>query len=789
MSGDSDGVDEGTPRRTVSRGVAYQNDPVVIMGCPYDEGATDAVLSVEMPALHGALASFGETITVSEARSTPEARPLTTEERRVLIDQTCLALSELYVHRYLKLTKHAFDPVAALQQLRRRCQTERMAGYDFHLEVMRILKELRDIHTGYVMPRPFSEMLALLPFTLAAYRPGDPQHLDDPKGAAPENDAALERRVIVQGMLADFKHQHFVPGVEVLSWNGMPVQQAIMQIGQEEQGANIYAQFALGLRLMTVRWLGGSLPPSEYFVTIFYRDLAGEAREIRFPWRVITDFAKRGRIASIQALQDLQALQAEQHTEEGPSPEERKLQENVAKKRLASGEALKHLGSLKGKSEAHDEEDPSVDGRTLLETHARKRLFALPGRGPKSRDGVVGYAPVQISDLPPHAFDVSIVTVRHEGGEQRFGLLHIENFFTPRDPFVAAFLRILEQMPETGLVIDLRSNPGGKVKAAETILQTLTHREITPLPFQFLATTLVEELVLSRKIAANELKPWKDKVVPSIEVGNQYSRFSTLTDRDVANAIGQRYFGPVALITDAMTYSSGDIFSAGFQDHEIGPVIGVDPTTGGGGANLWEHRLSCNYDEENGRLDPLPGGAYSGPKLRYAVRRCTRVGERRGILVEEQGVECDALHLPTREDLLERDRHLMQFVARVLREREVTGYKIQLFVDDVPVDMGARDIEVQTASDTVVLRVEITVDPALGEVSHALLVDGVARGTLESHDGRARLETICSTAAPLTLGIRSDAGERASEAGMRTIARARRQMSFVAPDPEPAVGG
>ena len=63
---------------------------------------------------------------------------------------------------------------------------------------------------------------------------------------------------------------------------------------------------------------------------------------------------------------------------------------------------------------------------------------------------------------------------------------------------------------------------------------------------------------------------------------------STGTDRiDVArlppgctlcNLFGQRYYGPVALIIDALCYSTTDIFAAGFQDHEIGPVIGT--TTG-----------------------------------------------------------------------------------------------------------------------------------------------------------------------------------------------------------------
>ena len=45
------------------------------------------------------------------------------------------------------------------------------------------------------------------------------------------------------------------------------------------------------------------------------------------------------------------------------------------------------------------------------------------------------------------------------------------------------------------------------------------------------------------------------------------------------------------LITDALSYSATDMFAAGFQDHGIGPVIGVGGATGAGGANVWSHGL------------------------------------------------------------------------------------------------------------------------------------------------------------------------------------------------------
>ena len=78
----------------------------------------------------------------------------------------------------------------------------------------------------------------------------------------------------------------------------------------------------------------------------------------------------------------------------------------------------------------------------------------------------------------------------------------------------------------------------------------------------------------------------------ALQTGSPFSAGFPISDPKKCNEMGQRYFGPVVLITDALCYSTTDIFAAGFQDHEIGKVIGVHETTGAGGANVWEHSES-----------------------------------------------------------------------------------------------------------------------------------------------------------------------------------------------------
>lgn len=685
-----------------------EQNPMVLRGSPYDDDAKDREVSVSIPALSKSLGALGETFSIMEACSQPENRPLTTADRRKILDQAILILGELYVHRDLKRTRHAVDPVTALRQLRRRC--DELTGFGFHLEVMKIFKGLRDIHTAYIMPKPYSDMVAFLPFLLAAHTVKETA-VQEGKVRDAEDfgedtfDPDSERRVIVIGLLDKFTHPHFKPGVEILSWNGMPIHEAIRRIGEEEQGSNIYAQFELGLRLMTVRWFGGSLPPSEYFVTIVYRD-DEEIREIRFPWRVMLDDTSKGRVASVQAM-----------------------------------------WTLKKKFESNSSEDPSVEPRSLFETTVRDQLYSVPEEIEFEKK--VTKISAKIEGLPRGVFDVHYVKIDHGPHAFKFGLVKIENFVCGRKAFVEGFMKILNAVPQTGLVIDIRSNPGGLVSAAESILQLLSPRRITPLPFQFLATTLAEDIVRSEKTAARiKLDTWADKVTPAVNIGNQFSRNGSLTRWERANEIGQRYYGPIALITNAVTYSSGDIFAASFQDHEIGPVIGTDPSTGGGGANMWTHRDCVDMAMPDQLLEHLPGGARHGPKLHYAVRRCVRVGRNQGMAIEEEGVRRDRVYNLTRDDLLSGDVDLLRFAANVLQEQNKKQFKVEIKIDGLPVSLSESVIKVPAKDKTARVDIKIDLGESTSKIEHIISVAGKFQKAVDITDGRASFSLDLDTSKP-----------------------------------------
>jgi C-terminal processing protease CtpA/Prc len=77
----------------------------------------------------------------------------------------------------------------------------------------------------------------------------------------------------------------------------------------------------------------------------------------------------------------------------------------------------------------------------------------------------------------PSVFRARKVTVNKvQYGHLRIFTFHVND----PDAFVAEFVRLIEALPSTGLIVDVRGNGGGHISAAEFTLQTLT--PVTTLP-------------------------------------------------------------------------------------------------------------------------------------------------------------------------------------------------------------------------------------------------------------------------------------------------------------------
>jgi hypothetical protein len=567
-----------------------------------------------------------------------DAGTLTLEERRVIVDQALVLLEQNYVHLPLKTAMYAVNPVQCLRLLRQRLelQTQQTMPREwiFHAEMSEIFHSVRDLHTNYLLPEPFTGKIAFLPFLI--------EHYADQQGS----------HFMVTHVTEGFSASGFKPGAEITHWSGIPISDAVDLNAARFAGSNTAARRSRGVQSLTVRPLRIHLPPFEEWVTVSYIGEDGTKRELRENWRVVENLPAFVDADTVSAAVLFQGLDLE-------------ADETSRAKVLLFAP------------------------RVVAQEQAIKAAQPAPGL----RSG-------EVATTMPRVFKAQEV-------QTSFGPLgHIRIFtFEGDDPiaFVEEFVRLIGQLPEQGLIVDVRDNGGGDIRAAEFTLQVMTPRRITPEPVQFLNTPLNLRICHNHQKDAGltNLGAWVPSMEQAVEIGSVFSSAFPISPEDGANAIGQQYFGPVVLVINARCYSATDFFAAGFQDHQIGPVLGTDEKTGAGGANVWTHRTLTSLLQGDTATPymPLPKGA----SMRVAMRRSVRVGVQSGTPVEDLGVTPEVLHEMTRRDLLQNNADLFERAGQLLKG---LAPHVVSITDAAPVD-GALQLKVKTTN---INRVDVYLD-------------------------------------------------------------------------------
>jgi cytosine/adenosine deaminase-related metal-dependent hydrolase len=548
---------------------------------------------------------------------------LSLDQRREIVAQALVMLEDNYVHLPFKRARYAVDPLQRLRLLAHHLAQMTVESMppeiEFHNELSRLFADLRDLHTSYRLPRPFRGRTAWLPFMVEAFWEED------------------RRRYLVSHVVGQPGPESFRAGVELLYWNGTPIDREVTQLAERMAGSNPAARQARAVSALTLRPLTQGLPPDEEWVTLRYRDAAGQVHEWTQEWLV---FAPAN--SALSAPAEVQGA-----SREGPlgavaaalglDPYADELQ--VARRALYGGPVVRAEQAL------------------LLRDEAGFASLVWPV------ENVTG----GLETFLPSVFRASpIIVVGVDYGYVRIFTFNVADAVA----FVDEFVRLARRLPENGLIIDVRGNGGGLIHAAERLLQVLTPRRIEPQQAQFLNTplnlTLCRRHAPSQRFTGLDLSPWIPSLDRAVETGAAHSLGYPITSIADCNDLGQAYYGPVVLVVDALCYSATDMFAAGFQDHAIGPILGVDEQTGGGGANVWSHsllRALLPADEvSDSPYAPLPHGA----DLRLAVRRTLRVGPNEGLVLEDYGVRPDVVHRMTRADLLEHNVDLTRAAARLL---------------------------------------------------------------------------------------------------------------------------
>lgn len=535
---------------------------------------------------------------------------LSVDDRRAVVQTFITIIDGLYAHLPGKRARYGHDPVQRLRSLQQRLDA--IDEEEFHRSIAEIVTDLRDAHTRYIGPRSLQNQVAFLPVLIERYTENG-------------NDHYVVSKIFTENQSDKkyFASMGLARGVEITHWNGVPIDRAVERYARLETGGRPDARKARALETLTFRPLRYALLPDEDWIVVSFLTSDQRPNEVRLHWR----FAEEEDTPKV-AMTDGAAQLAY-----AGDP----LAETVRR-------IKKMLFATEKWYEADKGELPELE-KSIAANRDEGKWFTG-----KFQDSVAA----------------RVVTVPDLG---EFGLLRIWSFdLRNDDAFVDEVIELLDALPRTGLIIDLRGNPGGLIWAAERLLQLFTPNPVEPGRFAMLATDLSRSMAEARQ-NRGRLAAWRRSLNSAVVNGELYSRAVPLTPPERCNDIGQKYPGPVVGVVDANTYSAGDLFAAGLVDNRIGTLVSVDRATGAGGANVW---YSGNVMRALEGTGSVPISLPNGIDYTIAFRRAIRIGDFAGTGIEDVGIPGNLQRPLTKRDLIDDNADLLAFCGRLLATEPFT---------------------------------------------------------------------------------------------------------------------
>lgn len=542
--------------------------------------------------------------------------PLSAAERLIIVKASIGVLRDVHPHRDLHLALRGVDPVPLLLAHERKLSADIAANrtalespFDFHQRMITIFNMLDDLHTTYRAPPPLREALAVLPFSLRHYYTTDA-------------DGRQERRYVVTDVANDILigNPAFAVGVRIMSFNYVDIDAAVQRSGADGVGANSAARICRGSRRLTRRFLRRQVAPKREFATVGFLAPSGILRYVNLRWS-IAQFIEplRDPLGDVAASGSALYASAFERAASGIVPKLNKMSD--------------HLPTLRASAD-------STATRTELEVNPFVAQH-LAGEVVETKYGKLGI--IRMYDFNSFLFLT----------------------------FLEQVLKLLMSMKDHAVVIDVRGNNGGIVYLAQMSIQFFTQKRVKPMLWstRITETTAILENAISVKgkpiLSKNPTTSFTESIRFGLRAGDQFSgAFSLISEALFQEYTGERYTREMYVLTDAETYSAGDVFAAAVQDNEAAFVIGEDETTGAGGSStiVYSYYLARRCPDI---FPPLPGDV----DFALSLRRMNRVGAFSGIAVEHFGVTPNKRYYPTMRDRTQGDADLHEFLAEFISRR------------------------------------------------------------------------------------------------------------------------
>ena len=267
--------------------------------------------------------------------------------------------------------------------------------------------------------------------------------------------------------------------------------------------------------------------------------------------------------------------------------------------------------------------EPPLDGSAATDPvlhqvgHWRRRIDKAGVRPlPPQTDSPLSVEP---AEGEYRSIDAELLTL----DDHHYGYIRILRFGQQSDIEFKDALAGLRKQHLEGLIIDIRSNPGGDIAAMERLCKFLGARH-WQVPFQLIFSEHTQRLA-SQFGMYNQWQPTLDI---GLLTGNMHSHADFLFHHPEAAAAGTP--GKMVLLIDALAYSAADMFAALFKDNGLGTIIGVDRKTGAGGGHPVTHsQLLRLFPDSAGGSPHETGdhGAIYDPRERDPARFHAMLGQ------------------------------------------------------------------------------------------------------------------------------------------------------------------
>lgn len=549
--------------------------------------------------LSSAQSIFEELSTSRDRINFPE---LSQAEMLQIAEQSQVLLEGVYVHRFQKQDFYpgVTDPVPAIQGVID--NIENLSVAEMEEQIYDIFSSQRDLHLNYIFPQPYASASTFLPLTLTRTR-------------GRFNFFQVRVDSVNADRFAEFAPDQRVPeiGDRVISYNGLPVNQAVENLLAVGQGANRFGGFSRAVARLTFAPQIVQLLPEEDEVTVTLlsstRGANGrfERYTITVPWITST-----------------------------PAPVAVQRSFSTSSERAAAPRKI-----------TKDDLQRNEDLYQQLYTEFRKENGLMP-----------------VSEFPSNASNEPELTwgiIENRFG--KFGYLRLDSFVPINGvDFTVQEIRrlIFEELSETrGLIFDVRDNGGGFGRLADELPQLFTRGDAVSSPARLLNTDVNSEIFNNSLFGVffPQFTAAINSVAGTAETHSPAVPFNT---PESINAFGQSYYGPVAVLANANSYSASDFFACQMQDSRAAFLFGEEPRTGAGGADVIEQSTFAQFVPT--AFQPLP----ATHRARVSFRQAIRSGLNDGEFIEDFGCKADLLVSPTRSDLLDGGENQIKTMTRAL---------------------------------------------------------------------------------------------------------------------------